>query len=59
MDKIFCKVCKVHLEVDIYDVLMKNKKRVVCGKCRTILLNENELMDYFIYMSGAGWWACD
>lgn len=55
MDELYCKICKVRYKVDLYDVLAKNKKRVVCGTCRTVLMNEDELEDFFIYMYGAGW----
>ena len=60
MDKVHCPVCDEDRAVDIYDVLAKNKKRIVCGHCKTVLMEEEDIVDYFVYLSQAGWWAvCD
>lgn len=59
MDELYCKTCNVRHKLDLFDVIAKNKKRVVCGHCKSVLMTEDELEDFFIYISGAGWWSCD
>ena len=57
--KILCPKCKEHRTVDVYDVLARKKSRVVCGKCRTVLMTEDDIVDYFVGESQAGWWIFD
>jgi hypothetical protein len=59
MDELYCKTCNVRHKLDLFDVLAKGKKRVVCGQCMSVLMTEDQLEEFFIYMSDAGWWCTD
>ena len=59
MDEVYCKTCQVRYAIDLFDVLAKGKKRVVCGHCMSVLMTEDQLEEFFIYVSGSGWWNFD
>ena len=55
IEKIHCPECDEDRTVDVMDFLYTKAKRVRCGHCDSILLTEDEVMEWFCWGDGGPW----